>query len=487
MRNSLGEHCSALYPTLCVNSADIDTGVVSRGRNADAGSWLAIRSGVPPDPARHGAPEWRSRCPASRSSSPTAAAAPTAWHSLGACCLRPAASRPEAPHHQRGRQRRSHQDLYAADGTLITELAGEERRASLPLDQIPKIIQNAVVAIEDERFWEHNGVDPKGIVRAAGKTLRRRGGRPGWLDDHPAVREEHAPQPRAEHPAQGPGGEPRHPARTHPYQGFILEQYLNTIWFGNRSYGVQQASTGYFGHDVGSESRRPRPHCSPASSSHPVRFDPYKDMARHQATQHRPRQDAWSSATSPTSRARRRGRSAHRAAATARPTRPRPVPRAALRRRGQAVHPDRPSLRGRPRTERNNLLINGGLRIYTTVDLAMQAKAEADVKKVYPDQARPISDRSARTPTSGWSRSRARTGYVRAMVGGYNYFDTDTAGPPLRPVQPGRRQRTTGGIDLQAHRVGGGAGERDQADGDLPVPRVHRHPGLRPGALERQG
>ena len=56
--------------------------------------------------------------------------------------------------------------IYDAKGTLITSLR-EENRASVSLEQIPRILQDAVVAIEDARFWEHNGVDPRAIARAA--------------------------------------------------------------------------------------------------------------------------------------------------------------------------------------------------------------------------------------------------------------------------------------------------------------------------------
>ena len=56
--------------------------------------------------------------------------------------------------------------VFSEDGVLIGEF-GEERRNLLPIDQIPKVMTNAVLAIEDSRFFEHNGVDYIGMVRAA--------------------------------------------------------------------------------------------------------------------------------------------------------------------------------------------------------------------------------------------------------------------------------------------------------------------------------
>ena len=56
--------------------------------------------------------------------------------------------------------------IYAADGVLLGEF-GEERRNFTPIAQMPKVMKDAVLAAEDARFYEHGGVDYKGIARAA--------------------------------------------------------------------------------------------------------------------------------------------------------------------------------------------------------------------------------------------------------------------------------------------------------------------------------
>jgi penicillin-binding protein 1A len=61
--------------------------------------------------------------------------------------------------------------LYAADGSKLGVIESEEARAPVSIDRIPKSLQHATVAIEDQRFYEHGGVDPEGIVRAALKNL----------------------------------------------------------------------------------------------------------------------------------------------------------------------------------------------------------------------------------------------------------------------------------------------------------------------------
>src|SRR4051794_12015215 len=61
--------------------------------------------------------------------------------------------------------------LYSADGTLIANLHGEINRDIIPLGEVPDHVQHAVIAIEDERFYTHKGVDAQSIMRAAVSNL----------------------------------------------------------------------------------------------------------------------------------------------------------------------------------------------------------------------------------------------------------------------------------------------------------------------------
>ncbi|MDQ5898614.1 MAG: penicillin-binding protein, partial [Pseudomonadota bacterium] len=56
--------------------------------------------------------------------------------------------------------------VWSSDGVLLGEF-GEERRIYTPIDQIPPVMRNAVLAIEDARFYQHGGVDTIGVLRAA--------------------------------------------------------------------------------------------------------------------------------------------------------------------------------------------------------------------------------------------------------------------------------------------------------------------------------
>ena len=61
--------------------------------------------------------------------------------------------------------------VYSAEGVLLGEF-GDERRQFVPFGEIPKVMKDAVLAIEDARFYEHGGVDYKGVLRAAIENLR---------------------------------------------------------------------------------------------------------------------------------------------------------------------------------------------------------------------------------------------------------------------------------------------------------------------------
>ena len=90
---------------------------------------------------------------------------------------------------------RAENSIVYADGRgheRLARLTGNENRILLEEDQISPNISNAVIAIEDRRFYEHEGVDYRGIGRALFQDVLARRAAPGRLDDHPAVRQERA-------------------------------------------------------------------------------------------------------------------------------------------------------------------------------------------------------------------------------------------------------------------------------------------------------
>jgi len=70
--------------------------------------------------------------------------------------------------------------VYTADGFLIGEF-GEERRSLVRIHEVPNVMKQAILAAEDDRFYQHGGVDYIGILRAAGANLAGGGKRQGAM------------------------------------------------------------------------------------------------------------------------------------------------------------------------------------------------------------------------------------------------------------------------------------------------------------------
>jgi penicillin-binding protein 1A len=78
----------------------------------------------------------------------------------GACSYQARDVLPEVP------QEIESSTLYSTDGTLVHTFHAEENRKVVPIEEIPAHVRNAVVAIEDERYYRHHGVDVRAVLRA---------------------------------------------------------------------------------------------------------------------------------------------------------------------------------------------------------------------------------------------------------------------------------------------------------------------------------
>lgn len=135
--------------------------------------------------------------------------------------------------------------VYTADGVELAQF-GTERRDYVPLARTPKLLQDAVLAIEDTRFREHSGVDPKGMARAALAMLT--GGRKQGASTitQQLVRtmlltREFTVERKAKEIWLALKVEEALP------KDRILEIYLNEIFLGQRAYGFSSAAQTYFG------------------------------------------------------------------------------------------------------------------------------------------------------------------------------------------------------------------------------------------------
>lgn len=134
--------------------------------------------------------------------------------------------------------------VYTADGALLGEF-GEEHRDFVPIAEIPKILQDALLSIEDSRFYEHSGVDFLGVARAllsnvtggvrqGASTITMQVARNFFLSQEKTLKRKLAELVLA-YRMEGALSKSQ-----------ILELYMNQIYLGQRSYGFSSAARTYF-------------------------------------------------------------------------------------------------------------------------------------------------------------------------------------------------------------------------------------------------
>ena len=138
--------------------------------------------------------------------------------------------------------------VLARDGSLIGEV-GTELRTSVPLSSLPKHVPQAFIAIEDQRFYQHDGVDLVGIAGAIKDAVR---GNPRGASTitqqlvgnmHPTIIDRSDMNPVRKLREQAAARE----MERHYTKDQILEAYLNQIHFGHRWLGIESAARHYFG------------------------------------------------------------------------------------------------------------------------------------------------------------------------------------------------------------------------------------------------
>ncbi len=148
---------------------------------------------------------------------------------------------------------RARNSIVYADGgdhEQLARLTGNENRILLDEDQISPNIANAVIAIEDRRFYEHEGVDYRGIGRALFQdVLARRAAQGGSTITQQFVKNALAAQAdRSVFQKLREAALAYHLERQWSKRK-VLTQYLNSVYFGNGAYGVEAAVRTYFGSD----------------------------------------------------------------------------------------------------------------------------------------------------------------------------------------------------------------------------------------------
>ena len=296
--------------------------------------------------------------------------------------------------------------IVGTDGGIVATLAGEENRRVVTLPQIAPIARNAVLAIEDARFYQHNGIDGGGLVRAVFANARAGRVREGGstitqqLVKNVLVGSERTIE-RKLREAQYAVALEKEMSKSQ-----ILELYLNETYFGDGVYGIETAAEYFFG--------IPASKLDPVQSAllagiiaAPERTNPFDDpdraTARRNTVLRRMAEEGFIERSDVAKmQAAPLGAEKH-------PLPPATEPYFVDFIKRQIL--DDPRF-GATRSDRAKALFQGGLRIETTLDLRLQAAARTSVDSVLNRKGDPAGALVSVEPTSG---------AVRAMVGGRDF------------------------------------------------------------------
>lgn len=305
--------------------------------------------------------------------------------------------------------------IYDGNGQLLTTFHGTENRTIIPLEKIPDSVVDAVIAIEDERFWEHDGVDVRAIARALVANVTS-----GSVEEGGST----ITQQYVKNTLIAPGETAARTLRrkideaalsrqleTKLSKEEILERYLNTVYFGAGAYGIQAAARTYF--DV--PARKLKLHQAAllaAVIKAPSDYDPFDraDKARERRDLVLSQMAKLGSIT-PIEAAEARSKKLDLKAGGDTQTYPAPYFLDYVQR--LIKYDPRFKAVGKTPEQREQQLFQGGLRIYTTVDTKMQQAAEDAIDQYLTNESDPHASLVSIDP---------ETGEVKAMVGGRDWF-----------------------------------------------------------------
>ncbi|MDM7461646.1 MAG: PBP1A family penicillin-binding protein [bacterium] len=305
--------------------------------------------------------------------------------------------------------------IYSADGVLLARIA-EEYREPATLKEIPKHLINATIAKEDRRFWQHSGVDWRGTARAlwvnltegdirqGGSTLTQQLARNVFLTQQRTVSRKMQEIILAQEMERRLTKER------------ILELYLNQVYYGNGAYGVKAAARVYFNKPL---ERLTLAECAllAALPQRPSGHDPFSNpdeaIFQRNLTLNLMAQEGYITPD-------------QRDAAKAEPLR---LAHTRPRTRFLAPYFVMDVLRELETLYGRELLLQGNLKVYTTLHMEMQRAAEAALQ-------RGVQAFSSQGVTQGAVvLIDLRTGQIRALVGGVNFRRSQ-----YNNITQGRRQ-----------------------------------------------
>jgi penicillin-binding protein 1A len=295
--------------------------------------------------------------------------------------------------------------VYAGDGhRVLAILRGSQSRVLVPSNRIAPIMRQAIVAIEDKRFYEHRGVDIRGMARALWADVSHQGVVQGGSTitqqfvKNQFVGRERSIARKLKEAALAWQLEQRWS------KDRILTAYLNTIYFGNGAYGIQQAAETYFGKDA-FHLRLPEAALLAGIPQDPSLWDP---VARPEESRRR-------RAVVLDQMVLQGDISQKEAEAAKAVPLPKPEDVHLPGTRGPAPYFANYVIRQLTARYGSAKVYGGGLRVTTTIDLDLQKLAQDAIQKVLPDPNGPTAALVAIDP---------RDGHVLTMVGGRNYHES---------------------------------------------------------------
>jgi penicillin-binding protein 2D len=290
--------------------------------------------------------------------------------------------------------------IYSADGQMLAKLYLQNREV-VPMSAISTNLVNGVVAVEDERYFQHGGVDPVGIVRAVLTTAR--GDRQGASTiTQQYIRNTVLLDERTDMTLARKVREAYlaiEVQKTLPKET-ILENYLNTVYFGQGAYGVEAASRTFFAKSAKDLTIAEGALIAGLVQA-PRRLDPYlhpeRSLARRQIVLDRLLKNRYITAE-------------QYAIAVATPL---VLKRASEPLNGIYSSPYYVAYVKKLLQQRftQGVVFNGGLTVYTSLDTRLQKYAETAAKRF----------KRIKDPSVALVCIDPRTGYVKAMVGGKDY------------------------------------------------------------------
>jgi membrane peptidoglycan carboxypeptidase len=315
--------------------------------------------------------------------------------------------------------------IYAANGSRLGFLA-DENRVVVPISQIPKVVRNAVVAIEDDRFYEHKGIDLRGIARAAVEDIRSKKIEQGGS----TLTQQYVKLIVINDTSQTFDRKIREAAYAVQLEkqltkDQILEAYLNAAYFGEGAYGIATAAQHYFNGKSLSKLTLTEAASLAATIKSPEVYKPTRPKAnlpRLQVVLDRMQQLGFAT---PAAVARAKKAKLHVKVVTLKVQRPYFYDYVRSQLLNDSAYDKVLGKAGTPR--RSKAVRQGGLKVYTTLVPNRQQQAEAAVRQqlLAPSQRTRGAGENGELSGAGIDGALAsvdpKTGQVIAMVSGKDY------------------------------------------------------------------